>query len=381
MKNDNIKNKIKRNILKLIFCGQKIFRADNMWFYNGRPTTVKNVMIAENKNYILKLQIYRHRLKLNDILQEINILQILKDSGAICQPIIKSSGKDIFKRHWFVMEKINNKEGINLGDVLLAILEQHKLGIFHGDTKTDNVVFNGLIAKLIDYDQSQIRSDICAFRPKESIMFFINSLAHAWKYKNKLLEIGEGIEEVTNNCMGYFTGDAFDFSKTNLCKSFEPMPFYALDEEEIKSEGEINIKIWQEALDKIEFQAGEKVLDVNPDTGALSRYLAKRGCAVKAICKSDNEFYATKIISNILGQKIDVIKDATKALEDIETIFILNNKNDAKISQYANAKTIIVRYKDNDATSQEKLDGYITKDSIQLDENSKLVIFEKNDEI
>ena len=181
--------------------------------------------------------------------------------------------------------------------------------------------------------------------------------------------------------MGYFTGDAFDFSKTNLYKSFEPIPFYALDEEEIKSEGEINIKIWQEALDKIEFQAGEKVLDVNPDTGALSRYLAKRGCAVKAICKSDNEFYATKIISNILGQKIDVIKDATKALEDIETIFILNNKNDAKISQYAGAKKIIVRYKDNDATSQEKLDGYITKDSIQLDENSKLVIFEKNDEI
>lgn len=377
---DSIKNKIKRNILKLIFCNQRTFDIENMRFANGRPVTVKNAMVAECGNYLLKLQIYRHPKKLNDIQDEAKILQILKDSGAICQPIIYSTGRDHFKRPYIIMEKVKNKVAIKLADVLLAILEQHKFGIFHGDTKTDNVIFNGLIAKIIDYDQSQILEETKELNPKPSIMYFVEKLKHAWKAKNTLLDIGEGLEEVTKNCMSYFEGEAFDFSKTSLYKSFGQTPFYAIDEKYLKSDGEIDIKNWEAALNQIDFKAGEKVLDVNPDTGALSRYLKNRGCDVTVYSKHEREIYATKITSNILGIKINTAKEINN--DDFDTVFLLNDREIEHILKYKGAKRIITRQNntiDYDVSPEFFNYGdYTNTKQIKLDEESDLMIFELN---
>ncbi len=378
MNKDNLKDKIKRNIIKLLFSGQRTFDIENMHFTNGRPVTVRNVIVAEDNDRILKLQLYRHRLKHNDIIEEAEILTLLKNAGAMCQPIIYSTGRDCLKRPYIIMEKIKNHVGIKLADVLLAILEQHKFGIFHADTKTDNVIFNGLIAKLIDYDQSQILEEIKDLNPKLSAMFFINRLAHFWKDENKLLDIGFGMEEVTNKCMSYFIGDAFDFEKTSLYQSFEPKPFYAIDEKYIKSEGEINIASWHGALNKIDFRENEKVLDVNPDTGALSRYLKRRGCDVTAYSKYDREIYATKITSNILGIKINIAKEINK--NNFDTVFLLNDREIEYFSKYKGAKRIIFR-QDNtiDYDVLPEFFDYgkytITK-QIKLDEKSDLIVLE-----
>lgn len=376
MSKDNLIDKIKRNIIKLIFAGQRTFKIGEMRFTNGRPTTVKNSIIAENENYILKIQLYKHRLKHNDIVDEAKILNKLKAGGALCQPIIYSTGYDTFKRPYIIMEKIKNEEGIELADVLLAILEQHKLGVFHRDTKTDNICFNGLIAKLIDYDQSQIIDEIKDLKPKESIMFFINNLSHFWKAENMLLDINKGANEVIRRCTECFKGNAFDFSKTSLYKSFSETPFYSVDEDEIKSKGKINIKDWQNALDKIEFKAGEKVIDINCDTGALSRYLDKRGCNVIAYSKNDNEIYSTKIISNILGTNI---KTSQNIENEADTALILNTKESLNEIPRINTKRIIFRIDIDKKFQTSNFENYIKTVEIEADEKSKFIILNQKD--
>lgn len=376
MSKDNLIDKIKRNIIKLIFAGQRTFKIGELRFTNGRPTTVKNSIIAENENYILKIQLYKHRLKHNDIVDEAKILNKLKAVGALCQPIIYSTGYDTFKRPYIIMEKIKNEEGIELADVLLAILEQHKLGVFHRDTKTDNICFNGLIAKLIDYDQSQIIDEIKDLKPKESIMFFINNLSHFWKAENMLLDINKGANEVIRRCTECFKGNAFDFSKTSLYKSFSGTPFYSVDEDEIKSKGKINIKDWQNALDKIEFKAGEKVIDINCDTGALSRYLHKRGCNVIAYSKNDNEIYSTKIISNILGTNI---KTTQNIENEADTALILNTKENLNEIPRINTKRIIFRIDIDKEFQTSNFENYIKTVKIQADEKSKFIILNQKD--
>ncbi len=378
MGKDSITNKIKRNILKLIFCNQRNFKIKDMCFYGGKPTTVKNSIIAFNENYILKLEIYKHRLKANSVRDEAKILKHLKENGAICQPIIHSYGEDFLKRPYIIMERVENKEGAHLADVLLAILEQQKLGVFHRDTKTDNIVFNGLIAKIIDYDQAQIIEEIKAYKPKESIIFFINKLEHFWKFKNMMLDIGEGIEEVTNNCLACFSGEGFDFSKTNLYKSFNKLPFYALDESEIKSNGVINLKNWEKALNKIDFISDEKVLDINPDTGALSRYLNKRGCNVSIYSAFEREIYATKIISNILGINIKI---ANNLEEEFGTIFLLNNNEKTDLTIFKCAKRIITRVKNNENCTQKIPENFKKSETITLDDYSHLIVFKNKEDI
>lgn len=377
MNKDNLIDKIKRDFLKLIFCHQRTFNVNNMCFKNGRPVKVKNAMIAENENYILKLQIYRHRLKRNDIIEEGAILDLLKRAGALSQPILHSTGRDFIKRPYLIMEKIENKDGIQLVDVLFAILEQHKFGVFHRDTLTANVLFNGLIAKIIDYDQSQIVEEIKELNPKDSIMFFVNGLAHCWVEKDKLLNIGQGLEEVTKNCMSYFVGDAFDFSKTSLYKSFGPMPFYAINEPQIQSSGEIDINNWKNVLNQIEFKENEKVLDVNPDTGELSRYLSNRGCDTVAYSTHDNEIYATKIISNILGVKVNTIKELNEDMKNFSSVFLLNNRENVDLTQFIGADRLIVRQKNDEDLSKEIQDKYNVTKSVQLDEMSNLIVLEK----
>ena len=371
MKKDNIKDKIKRFFLKLIFCKKKYFDIQNTRFHNARPTTVKNSMIAENGNDILKLELYRHKLKHNGLKEEAEILEYLKNCGAICQPIIKSSGKNTQNFSYMIMEKIEQKEGINLSDVLLAILEQHKFGVFHRDTKTDNVIFNGLIAKIVDYDQSQMREETKNLKPKESIMYFIENLAHFWEIENKLLNIGNGIEEVTKNCLDCFKDESFDFSKTNLYKSFNIFPFWDVDEPEIISGGKYNLKNWKKALDEISFKENEKVVDINPDTGALSRYLAKRGCDITAYSKHLNEIYATKIIGNIVGLNINTIDKIDK---EFDTLFFINSKGE-NLPEFANnAKRIIV-------TNKKETIGQIPKNfkktnSTKIDKDIELSVYE-----
>lgn len=374
MNKDNLIDKIKRNILKLIFCHQRTFKVNNMVFRNGRPVKVKNAMVAENENFILKLQIYRHRLKRNDIIEEGNVLKLLSQAGGASQPVLYSTGRDFFKRPYLIMEKVENKDGIQLADVLFAILEQHKLGVFHRDTVSANVLFNGLIAKIIDYDQSQIVEEIKELNPKDSIMFFINELAHCWVEKDKLLNIGQGIDEVTKNCMSYFVGDAFDFSTTGLYKSFEPMPFYAINEQQIQSSGEIDINNWKNVLNQIEFKENEKVLDVNPDTGELSRYLSKRGCDTVAYSTHDNENYATKIISNILGVKINAVKELNEEMTQFSSVFLLNNRENVDLNKFIGADRLILRQKNDEDLSQNILDKYTITKSFRLDENSNLII-------
>ncbi len=377
MNKDNLIDKIKRNLLKLIFCHQRTFKVNNMCFKNGRPVKVRNAMIAETENYILKLQIYRHRLKRNDIIGEGAILDLLKQAGGLSQPILYSTGRDFIKRPYLIMEKIENKDGIQLVDVLFAILEQHKFGVFHRDTLTANVLFNGLIAKIIDYDQSQIVEEIKELNPKDSIMFFVNGLAHCWVEKDKLLNIGQGLEEVTKNCMSYFVGDAFDFSKTSLYKSFEPMPFYAINESQIQSSGEIDINNWKNVLNQIEFKENERVLDVSPDTGELSRYLSKRGCDTVAYSSHDNEIYATKIISNILGVKVNAIKELNEEMTNFSSIFILNTRENIDLTQFIGADRLIVRQKNDEDLSHEIQSKYAVTKRVQLDETSNLIILEK----
>ncbi len=136
------------------FRSQKIFLIEGDFFYNARPTKVKNNVVAFNKNYVLKCEIFKHKRKLNNLKGEAKIIKYLNDHGCKCCPRLIKEGDLPFGRHYIILERIKKHGEYTKKDVVESIFEQGKIGVFHGDIVPDNIIFDGEKTMLIDYDQA-----------------------------------------------------------------------------------------------------------------------------------------------------------------------------------------------------------------------------------
>ncbi|HUT43273.1 MAG TPA: methyltransferase domain-containing protein, partial [Desulfobacterales bacterium] len=109
---------------------------------------------------------------------------------------------------------------------------------------------------------------------------------------------------------GLFVNDSFNMKCTTVFSGqvttdTECGIYQSLNHPHVFIDGARSLDYRLTALDKIEFQKGEKVLDVGCNMGLLAHYLYDRGCEVTAIDMDKNIILAAKMAANILNKKID----------------------------------------------------------------------------
>ena len=129
------------------------------------------------KSFLLKFRLKKFSKRKNDILKEISVIQELNNKKCVSCPQLEEIGKIKFKNckndffelfdtknidvtddhliHYYKSEYIENTNSFIIGDLVLALIEQKSIGIFHNDIKPENIIVDGnKNLFLVDYDQS-----------------------------------------------------------------------------------------------------------------------------------------------------------------------------------------------------------------------------------
>jgi hypothetical protein len=120
-----------------------------------------------SQDLVLKLD-YPHPNKVNRVPDEVRILTDLNIRGAVCAPRLKSGGILSDGRAYMIMELITRREGLEPIHVLRAHAELQSFGYLHGDMKAENVIFDGSVAVLIDFDQTVRAPEIASMTIDEA---------------------------------------------------------------------------------------------------------------------------------------------------------------------------------------------------------------------
>lgn len=300
--------------------------------------------------YFLKVQVIKNANKKNDISKECQIVNHLNDKGCVTCPTVFEYGKinrsyvydlceeknimDSVKDEFFeyiVEQFIPSGSGYNLSDVILSLLEQQALGIYHADIKTENIRFHNNICYFIDYDQSiSLDQKVISYSVDDFMAFCSDHYSNKYcsgKQSNFLSRI-DGF----NNLNELFINGALDLSKTSVFKSQRttnsPSGIYqSINGKNICAVGSRLSDRRVGLLQNVTFKSGEKVLDVGCNFGMLSCYLYDRGCCVTGIDNDPDVIRAAKIVSNILGKDVDykcLDIDYAESIDSYDTIMLFS---------------------------------------------------------
>ena len=296
--------------------------------FNSRKQVLTGV--DTTGDFLIKIEIDKNKNKQNNISQEYEILNSLNKKGCkTCatvyehgqvntefieslvseedMQIVVRSNKQLFG--YIIQEFLPHSDDYNFADVVLSVLEQKNLGFYQGDIKPDNIRFNPEdgICYIIDYDQAIVLGDeIQNFDNKSFFNFCDDQDRKRYGFGNWLRHFPKVTKDKFKDL---FTNDSFDLSKTTIFNRQVTTNtvngiYHTISERDIFIDGSRTVEVRSVALDNLEFQDNETVLDVGCNSGLLSMYLHGRGCKVTG---SDIDKYivsACSIISNILRKDI-----------------------------------------------------------------------------
>ena len=223
---------------------------------------------------------------------------------------------------YLIEEYVPATETPSLGDILLAVLEQKALGVFHADLRPENCRMDketGL-CRLIDYDQAEPLDE--ATRKLGNLAFFdwCNTLVQEkyrrWNFKHFLnyfpaLDLKRDFE-------GLFRDGALNLATTRLftnqiTTAAKAAIYHTIRETDVYIDGERSLDSRRGYLDEIAFAPGERVLDVGCSSGIVSTYVARRGCKVTGIDLDPKIIRGCNVLAHITGT------DATFLYHDLDS--------------------------------------------------------------
>ena len=201
----------------------------------------------------------------------------------------------------------------SLGDVMLAVLEQKSLGIFHADLRLDNCRMDNAtgVCYLIDYDQAErLDEPTCKLGNLEFFAWCDRLICKKYSHW--------GIQHCLQGLPGIdpqvafatlFRDGAFNLGATRLFSNqittaAKAGVYHTVRERAVYIDGERSLDSRRGYLDAIAFEAGERVLDVGCSSGIVSTYLARRGCKVTGLDLDPEIIRGCRILANILGDEI-----------------------------------------------------------------------------
>jgi 2-polyprenyl-3-methyl-5-hydroxy-6-metoxy-1,4-benzoquinol methylase len=317
--------------------------------FNSRKETL--IGIDATRKYVIKIQIIKNKNKANSIEQEYEVMKHLNKNGCVTCPEAYELGTvqkseiypktrennildsiDKTKFEYIIQEYIPDSGTHKLADIVLALIEQKKLGVYQGDVKPDNVRFDPSknICYFIDYDQSIFLSDEQSNLDNISFLNFCSEYDKAkYGFGNWLRHFSRYTER---NVTSLFSNKAFNLEATTVFKTQKTTNsasgiYHSIDERDIFINGSRALDVRAKLLDECTFDANERVLDIGCNAGLLSMYLHDRGCRTVGVDNDPHIVVASKIISNILGKNIEYFHldlDRTEQVEDFDTIMLFS---------------------------------------------------------
>lgn len=352
-------NYFKSGIIQLLYMFNVVIIKGEI-FYNLHKTKSKTHSIAYNSKHIIKIEHQENKKKINTIIEELNLIKKLNNSKCVSCPKVISKGRLWNDQKYFIQERIIQKGRAKLADLFLSLIEQKSFGIYQGDFKWENVIFDGNIAYLVDYDQAQKNHNFIKMNNLE----YINWIGQDFKKRRGHDFFSDKARNFDlNEIKALFKNGSFNLANCSVFKNqittFTKSGLYhKLNREQIYIDGARDLSERKNALEKIHFKNNEKVLDVGCNFGILSHFLYKKGCLVTGCDMDSNVIEAAKIINNILGYKIeyrllDIDYDSIPNRYDTIMLFsVLHhtkyiNRNAKKIANKCNRIIIECKLKEN----------------------------------
>jgi 2-polyprenyl-3-methyl-5-hydroxy-6-metoxy-1,4-benzoquinol methylase len=225
-----------------------------------------------------------------------------------------------------VTEALAHSTVIYVPDLLLAIIEQKKLGVWNGDLSSDDIMYDNEtgVTKLIDYDQAVMLDKATVNMPNVDYLKWLNkdskdrfgTFGQFTFYHNINLDWDEHIGPLfTNNS---FKIDAAHIFNNQISGQNRPKIKYPFSSQDIFAHGNSEQDERLRLLEAIEFQQGENILDIGCNVGLIGHYLNSRGCHVQCIDIDSGIVSGAQIISNI--SNVSGIKFTCQDVDTIETI-------------------------------------------------------------
>jgi SAM-dependent methyltransferase len=218
------------------------------------------------------------------------------------------------------MQYVPSASTVSVADVLLAFVEQQKLGFFHGDIKPNNLRFDPerKICVLIDYDQGQMLT------PEQRNMtpyeFLLWAMGRTFRDSSSKVKIDALHNERKRKT--YFNGNAFRIDSTTLYKeqmttNSESGVYHSFATQDIFAEGSRTLGMRERWLEKIVVRPDERILDVGCNGGVISFYMYDRGASVTGIDIDPCIIVAAHILANIFNKGVSF---SSLNLDDAETL-------------------------------------------------------------
>lgn len=289
---------------------------------------------SHDSKYFLKVEIRTHPDKANTIRQEYEIMKVLNEKGCVTCPKvygfgqitheellanIDANGHSLVRQNgttsfdYTIQQLVPFSDKIPFSDVLLAMIEQKNLGVFHGDLKPDCLRFDPRvgICFLIDYDQAEYIPE--AIRDADNLSFFrwCDERAKAkyakWNFKRFLHYFPQ--IDFDRDCLQFFNHGAFNMGATSPFLNQKTTlsqggVYHSFHFDSVFAKGERDLSGRLEPLSKITFKRGETVLDVGCNVGLFSQYLYDQGCRVTGIDLDENIISGARLLANICRKDI-----------------------------------------------------------------------------
>lgn len=293
----------------------------------------------------VKIGIKKHERKLNDVRGEAEVIEQLNNRGALSCPKLMGKGEVSVSKlpsdlsidgesvPYLLTEFIESAKDCTFSDLVFTLLEQKALGVYQGDVKPANIVFDEsrAVAVLLDYDQAEILDD--PTRTMGSVDFF------QWTFKREQEKYGQenwlrhfNGQVSSDDLKNLFRNDSFNLAETSVylkqrTTNTDSGIYHTLDTKRVFADGVRSLDDRKFILDKIDFSNGEKTLDIGCNVGLLAMYLRDRGCESYGYELDPYIVNAAKMISNILDLGIsydDVDLDQHEFSQSFDTICLFS---------------------------------------------------------
>jgi len=282
---------------------------DGLTFSNVQRTKHKNTSVGFHDRYVLKIEHFKHSLKLRSLSEEIEIIKYLNNQECASCPTLYSEGRLPGGEPYYVMQRLYGTSDVPAADKVLAMLEQKSFGVCQNDFKKENFIQcdNGCCS-IIDYDQAVLDERLPHMNNSEFFEWYARYYVDRWQdYGDP--DFYRTLKSSREEVAGLFSGPAFNLAAATLFKEQRTTNskcgiYHSLKTPALYIDGARGLDSRTAALDSIHFRCGERVLDVGCNMGLLSHYLYDRGCSVTGIDMDPKIIIGAKMVANILHKKI-----------------------------------------------------------------------------
>lgn len=320
-------------------------------------------VVGFSEKFVLKVEIYPHKNKRNNLRREADIIRYLNSHHCPCVVNFHSQGW-IGEKPYLIVEKIAGKKECKPVDVLFSFCAMAGLGVIHADLAPwehrYNHLHDGLVAIVFDFDQAVIDDGVRSLTFSEMLGYL--------ERHYPFLPGKKITDQLRHWSFGDYVKDGrLDISKTTLMMSGVSTNspehnniYHDIRGKKIICTGERGIEERALILEKIDF-SGEYVLDIGANTGELTRHIAKTAAHVDGIERCHEHA--------IVGQLVNCCESVTNARihhldacdewprESYDTVILFSvlhhiSNPDALLSRIkSSAKRVVIECKPNEKGS------------------------------